>query len=67
MRGINLGCLKQKTKADISLSNMGSYALDENACGQKHHKRVQNWNQSGLSSYFSKASSTNSRPSNSAS
>ena len=42
MRGINLGCLKQKTKADISLSNMGSYALDENACGQKHHKRVQN-------------------------
>ena len=54
-------------KADISLSNMGCSALDEHVCGQKHQKRDQSRNQSSLSSYFSKASITNSRPSNSAS
>ena len=54
-------------KADISLSNMGCSALDEHVCGQKHQKRDQSRNQSSLSSYFSKALSTNNRPSNSAS
>ena len=54
-------------KADISLSNMGCFALDEHARGQKHQKKDQSRNQSSLSSYFSKTSGTNSRPSNSAS
>ena len=46
---------------------MDCSALDEHARGQKHQKRDQSRNQSSLSSYFSKTSSTNSRPSNSAS
>ena len=46
------------------LSNMGCSALDEHARSQKHQERDQSWNQSNLSSYFSKTS-TNS-PSNSA-
>ena len=54
-------------KADICLPNVGCSALDEHACGQKHQKRDESRNQSSLSSYFSKTSSTNSRPSNSAS
>ena len=41
--------------------------MDEHAHDQKHQKWDQSRNQSSLSSYFSKISSTNSRPSNSAS
>ena len=54
-------------KADISLSNIGCSALDEHPRGQKHQKRDQSRNQSSLSSYFAKTSSTNRRPSDSAS
>ena len=53
-------------KVDISLSNMGFSAVDEHARGQKHQKRDQSQNQSSLSSYFPKTSSTNSRLCNSA-
>ena len=46
---------------------MDCSALDEHACGRKHQKWDQGQNQSSLSRYLSKTSSTNIRPSNSAS
>ena len=38
-------------KSDISLSNMGSSALDDHACGKKHKQKVKERQQS-LSLYF---------------
>ena len=66
MKGKKIACCLI-CKADISLSNMGCSALDEYTRGQKYQTRDQSRNQSSLSSYFSKTSITNSRPSNSAS
>ena len=38
-------------KCDISLSNMGSRALDDHACGKKHSEKVKN-QETGIGLFF---------------
>ena len=44
-------------KSDISLSNMGSSALNDHACGKKHSKKVKNL-ETGIGLFFQTSKSS---------